>query len=154
MKVQVHVPTALRQYADKKEVVELEGATVGAVLDALTGRYAALKKHLVGDDGRLRHFVNVFLNDQDIRHLQGAQTPVKDGDVLLIVPSIAGGSAARAPAQEETTFSAEEIKRYSRHLIMPEVGMAGQKKLKEARVLTIGAGGLGSPLSLYLAAAG
>ncbi|HVC08421.1 MAG TPA: ubiquitin-like small modifier protein 1 [Elusimicrobiota bacterium] len=154
MKVQVHVPTALRQYVEKKEVVELEGATVGAVLDALTGKYAALKKHLVGDDGQLRHFVNVFLNDADIRHLQGAKTPVKDGDVLLIVPSIAGGNAARAAAQEETTFSAEEIKRYSRHLIMPEVGMAGQKKLKEAKVLTIGAGGLGSPLSLYLAAAG
>jgi adenylyltransferase/sulfurtransferase len=77
---------------------------------------------------------------------------VRSGDVLTIVPSIAGGSPATAEAK--TALSHAEMLRYSRHLLLPEVGVTGQRKLKAARVLTIGAGGLGSPLSLYLAAAG
>ena len=78
---------------------------------------------------------------------------MKAGDTLSIIPSVAGGvGAAATPAG--VTLNADEIKRYSRHLILPEVGMEGQKKLKAARVLCIGAGGLGSPLAMYLAAAG
>src|SRR6202012_1829144 len=94
----------------------------------------------------------------DVRYLQHEQTPVRESDTLSIVPSIAGGAG---PGHGTTTIdrpadalSNEEILRYSRHLIMPEVGMEGQLKLKQARVLCIGAGGLGSPLALYLAAAG
>jgi adenylyltransferase/sulfurtransferase len=79
--------------------------------------------------------------------------PGSDGDALDH-PSIAGGSPAPPPVAEPSALSNEEIRRYSRHLIMPEVGMEGQKKLKAARVLAVGTGGLGSPLSLYLAAAG
>ena len=78
---------------------------------------------------------------------------MKDGDTISIVPSIAGGAAVEAPTQP-ATLSKEEILRYSRHLIMPEVGMEGQLKLKSAKVLMIGAGGLGAPLGMYLAAAG
>jgi molybdopterin/thiamine biosynthesis adenylyltransferase/rhodanese-related sulfurtransferase/molybdopterin converting factor small subunit len=152
MSVRVHLPTALRPYAGKQETVSLEGNTVEEILKALTGQYSQLNKHLIGEDGKLRNFVNVYLNDEDIRHIKGPQTPVKDGDTLLIVPSIAGGAPSAVRGQE--AFSQEEIKRFSRHLIMPEVGMRGQKKLKNSRVLLIGAGGLGSPLGLYLAAAG
>src|SRR5438045_4099517 len=90
-----------------------------------------------------------------MRHLQGLSTPVKDGDELSIVPSIAGGvDVLEREAVAETKLSNDEILRYSRHLIMPEVALEGQKKLKAARVLCIGAGGLGSPLAMYLAAAG
>jgi adenylyltransferase/sulfurtransferase len=121
------------------------------VLEGLLSAHAGLKRHLVQDDGRLRNFVNLYLNETDIRHLASTETPVRPGDVLTIVPSIAGG----APTMKtEPSLSHAEVLRYSRHLLLPEVGVAGQRKLKAARVLTIGAGGLGSPLSLYLAAAG
>jgi adenylyltransferase/sulfurtransferase len=85
------IPTPLRQYADKKDSVELNGATVGEVLAALTGQYGDLKKHLFNDEGKLRSFVNVYVNDEDIRYLSKDATPVKEGDTVSIVPSIAGG---------------------------------------------------------------
>jgi sulfur-carrier protein adenylyltransferase/sulfurtransferase len=151
MSVTVSIPTPLRSFTGGKDSVELAGETVGQVLDGLLTTHAGLKRHLLQDDGRLRTFVNLYLNETDIRHLSSIATPVRPGDVLTIVPSIAGG----APAVEAApALSQAEVLRYSRHLLLPEVGIAGQRKLKAARVLTVGAGGLGSPLSLYLAAAG
>jgi adenylyltransferase/sulfurtransferase len=152
MSVTVTIPTPLRSFTGGRDAVELHGATVGEVIDGLLSAHGGLKRHLVQDDGRLRNFVNLYLNDTDIRHLDSTSTPVREGDVLTIVPSIAGGS----PAVETDLpkLSHAEVLRYSRHLLLPEVGVEGQRKLKAARVLTIGAGGLGSPLSLYLAAAG
>ena len=109
---------------------------------------------MYADDGRLRNFVNVYLNDEDIRYLQREQTPVKPGDSLSIVPSVAGGAptvttppgnvGAAAPKRAEREggqarpmpdLSQEEITRYSRHLIMPEVGIDGQRQLKASSVI-------------------
>lgn len=150
------IPTALRQYAGNTAAVEVQGATAGEVLASLTAQHPDLKKHLFGDNGKLRSFVNVFVNDEDIRGLQNENTPVKETDDISIIPAIAGGvgveEARLADALPELTK--DEIARYSRHLIMPEVGMEGQRKLKAASILLIGTGGLGSPLGLYLAAAG
>jgi sulfur-carrier protein adenylyltransferase/sulfurtransferase len=151
MSVTVSIPTPLRSFTSGQDSVELTGATVGQVLDSLIATHAGLKRHLIQEDGRIRSFVNLYLNETDIRHLSSTATPVRPGDVLTIVPSIAGGSPA---VDAEASLSHAEVLRYSRHLLLPEVGIAGQRKLKAARVLTIGAGGLGSPLSLYLAAAG
>ena len=148
----VLIPTPLRQFAGKQDSVELEGSTVGEVLAALTATFPDLKKQIFNDEGKLRSFVNVYLNDEDIRYLKKNDTPVALADTLSIVPSIAGGSTVAEPPV--TTLSKDEILRYSRHLIMPEVGMEGQIKLKNAKVLLVGAGGLGAPLGLYLAAAG
>src|ERR1700690_1783564 len=149
------IPTPLRQFADKKDSVQLAGSTVGEVLKSLTSEYADLRRHLYNDEGKLRSFVNVYVNDEDIRYLSKEATPLKDGDTVSIVPSIAGGSAGvAAPPAPPVTLSKEEILRYSRHLIMPEVGMEGQLKLKSAKVALIGTGGLGAPLGMYLAAAG
>ena len=89
------IPTPLRQYADKKDSVELQGTTVGEVLTALTSQYGDLRKQLYNDEGKLRSFVNVYLNDEDIRYLGKDKTPVQDTDILSIVPSIAGGGRAR-----------------------------------------------------------
>ncbi len=89
--MKVHIPIPLRQYADKQATVEVAGNTVGEGLRNLVTQYADLRRHLYTEDGKLRSFVNVYLNDEDIRHLQKEETPVKDSDTLSIVPSIAGG---------------------------------------------------------------
>jgi sulfur-carrier protein adenylyltransferase/sulfurtransferase len=147
----VLIPTPLRQYVEKKDSVELAGSTVGEVLGALTAHYPDLRKQIFNDEGKLRSFVNVYLNDEDIRYLKKDATPVAATDTLSIVPSIAGGSTVAAPPEQ---LSKDEVLRYSRHLIMPEVGMEGQVKLKNAKILLVGTGGLGAPLGLYLSAAG
>jgi adenylyltransferase/sulfurtransferase len=153
----VLIPTPLRQYSEKHDSVELTGATVGEVLASLTSRFPDLRKQIFNDEGKLRSFVNVYLNDEDIRYLKKDATAVASSDTLSIVPSIAGGATTVAEptvSAPATTLSKEEILRYSRHLIMPEVGMEGQLKLKNAKVLMVGTGGLGAPLGLYLSAAG
>ncbi|HXZ13941.1 MAG TPA: MoaD/ThiS family protein [Candidatus Sulfotelmatobacter sp.] len=91
MAVKVVIPTPLRAYAGKQESVEVQAATVAEALASLTSRFSELKKHLFADDGRLRSFVNVYVNDEDIRYLQKDQTRVCEGDIISIVPSIAGG---------------------------------------------------------------
>ncbi len=92
MGIKVILPTPLRPYAGKRESVELQARTVGEALSALTTEYQELRKHLFADNGRLRSFVNVYLNDEDIRYLEKERTRVKDGDTISIVPSIAGGA--------------------------------------------------------------
>ncbi len=158
MPVTVHIPTPLRGFTAGSDRLELDGATVGEILEALVGTHQGLRRHLLQEDGRPRNFVNIYLNETDIRYLGQRETPVRPGDAITIVPSIAGGSSTTAPAAERSSslppLSHQEILRYSRHLLLPEVGLEGQRKLKAARVLCVGAGGLGSPLALYLAAAG
>ncbi len=150
------IPTALRQYAGGEAAVEVNGQTIGELLISLTTRHPDLKKHLYDASGKLRSFVNVYVNDEDIRGQQQENTVVKDGDEISIIPAIAGGVAAEEARAKDALpdLSKDEIARYSRHLIMPEVGMEGQRKLKAASILLVGTGGLGSPLGLYLAAAG
>ncbi|MBA3633537.1 MAG: molybdopterin-synthase adenylyltransferase MoeB [Acidobacteria bacterium] len=156
MAVTIVIPTPLRQFADGNTEIEVEAATAGEALDQLTTQFADLRKHLFNEQDALRNFVNVYVGDEDIRHLDGAATPLKDGETLMIVPSIAGGNIATEAkiADDLPTLGSDEYTRYSRHLILPEVGLEGQRKLKAAKVLMIGTGGLGSPLGLYLAAAG
>ena len=88
----IHIPTPLRPFTDKQESVDVSGGTVGEMLVDLTTRYQGLKKHLYTDEGKLRNFVNVYLNDEDIRYLQREQTPVKPGDKIEIVRFVGGGS--------------------------------------------------------------
>lgn len=85
------IPTPLRQYADEHDAVELDAATVGEALEKLINSHNALRQHLFNDEGKLRSFVNVYMNDEDIRYLDGDKTVVGAGDVISIVPSIAGG---------------------------------------------------------------
>jgi len=156
MSVTIVIPTPLRQFAGGNSEIEVQAATAGEALNKLTTTHGELRKHLYNEQDSLRNFINVYVGDEDIRHLDGADTAIKDGETILIVPSIAGGSTT-AEARAENSLpelTTEEYARYSRHLILPEVGLEGQRKLKAARVLTIGTGGLGSPLGLYLAAAG
>src|SRR5437667_2579144 len=174
MPVTIAIPTPLRQFAGGQSEIQVNASTAGEALDQLTNAHAELRRHLFNDQNTLRNFVNVYVNDEDIRHANGANTPVKEGDTILIVPSIAGGAVAQvdnlrtgggensAEARTQVNnlrdnlpmLSNEEVARYSRHQIIPEGGMTGQRKLKAASVLMIGTGGLGGPLGMYLAAAG
>jgi len=96
MSVKVMIPTPLRVYAGKRDSAEFRAATVGEALSGLTSQFAELRKHLFTEDGKLRAFVNVYLNDEDIRYLSQESTPTKDGDTISIIPSIAGGSSETA----------------------------------------------------------
>jgi adenylyltransferase/sulfurtransferase len=154
MPIRLLIPTPLRPYTAQQAVVHVEGATVGELLKKVTTDYTELRPHLFRDDGRLRSFVNVYVNDEDIRQLDGENTRVTPTDTLSIVPSVAGGAPETLAPPEAPALTNDDVRRYSRHLIMPEVGVEGQRKLKAAKVLCVGAGGLGSPASLYLAAAG
>src|SRR5213080_3854234 len=144
------IPTPLRPFTGKQDAVEVDGTTIGELLSNLTTKYEGLKPHLYNEQGKLRSFVNVYLNDEDIRYLEKEKTAVKPGDTISIIPSVAGGVPG---VMDQAKLSNDEVQRYSRHLIMPEVGVEGQLKLKAGSVLCIGAGGSGSPAALYLASA-
>src|SRR5262250_852571 len=94
------IPTPLRPYTDKQDSVDAAGGTVGELLADLTAKHAGLKAHLYNEQGKLRSFVNIYVNDEDIRYLQKEQTPVSAGDTVSIIPSVAGGEpqTAEAPA--------------------------------------------------------
>jgi adenylyltransferase/sulfurtransferase len=161
MQVKIRLPAPLRYCAAGQEEVTVQAATVGGALAGAVAQHPALRRHLYAEDGRLRGYVNIYLNDQDVRHLAGEATAVGAGDQVTIVPSIAGGAAgggagtvAESGALHPSGLRPEEVLRYSRQIVLPDVGWEGQQKLRAARILLVGAGGLGSPLGLYLAAAG
>ena len=155
MALKVLLPVALRHLTGNQDEVDLNGKDVGEVMNELVNRFPELKTHLFNENGQIRNFVNIYRNDEDVRYLDNDQTSVKEGDIISIVPSIAGGSLESInDTYSNMELSKNEIERYSRHLIMPEVGMEGQKRLKATKILLIGTGGLGAPLGLYLAAAG
>jgi adenylyltransferase/sulfurtransferase len=87
----INIPTPLRQYVGKQSAVNVAGTTIAAVLADLVSQHPDLRKHLYAEDGKLRAFVNVYLNDEDVRYMQKEATTVSDGDSISIVPSIAGG---------------------------------------------------------------
>ena len=151
--MKILIPTPLRLSAGQSAV--RFPARPSAKLQALLTSHPDLRKQLYNDEGKLRSFVNVYLNDEDIRYLQKERRPLSEATRCRSCPASpvesCHGEIAEPPA---TTLSKDEILRYRRHLIMPEVGMEGQLKLKNAKVLLVGTGGLGSPLGLYLAAAG
>jgi molybdopterin converting factor small subunit len=87
----IHIPTPLRQYAGKQAAVDVKAGSIAEALSGLVSQHPDLRRHLYTDDGKLRAFVNVYLNDEDVRYLQKDATAVKDSDTISIVPSIAGG---------------------------------------------------------------
>src|SRR2546429_788434 len=153
--VRIVIPTALRQYAANHDAVEVEAESVEQALGALVDRFDQLRRHLYADNGRLRNFVNVYVNEEDIRYLEKDATPLKEGDTISIVPSIAGGSFSlmdRLGAKRKDVLMPAEIKRYSRHLILPEVGMAGAVEAKKTFPPVIVARGVGGAPTPYLCA--
>src|SRR3972149_5128891 len=144
MTITVYIPTPFRSLTGNRCYVGAEGCTVEELLDDLGARPPALRNLLGGDGDEIPAHINIYVNSHEIHTLQGKATPLKDGDEVAVIPAIAGGQGAPP----------DQVLRYSRHIIMPQVGPIGQRKLLAAKVLVLGAGGLGSPVSLYLALAG
>lgn len=145
------LPYALREYTDGAAEMPLDAQSVNDALEQLVTRYPRLRRHLFAEHGGLRGHVRIYVNSDEI--VDSGSQRVGDGDTIMIVPSIAGGAPATVAAPHEV-FDPKEIARYARHISLPEVGWEGQRRLRDARVLIVGAGGLGSPIGLYLAAAG
>lgn len=178
----VIIPTPLRKFTNNTARLQVGPGTIHSTVRELTQNFPDLKKHLLDEGGNIRSYVNIFIGNDDIRDLQQADTAVKEDAVISIVPAIAGGSpetpgvpgpdasspagsvassttssaatASSSAAGSAPPFTKEELARYNRHIIIPGFGMEAQLKLKAAKVLVIGSGGLGSPVLLYLAAAG
>lgn len=146
MPVRVYIPTPFRKLTANQTYVQAEGSTVGEVLDSLGGQFPGLRHMIFDEANQIPAHVNIYVNNQEIHSLQGKETPVHEGDEMAVIPAIAGGQVR--------ALTPEQVNRYSRHIIMPQVGPAGQRKLMEAKVLIVGAGGLGGPAALYLALAG
>ena len=91
MAKKVRIPTPLRKLTNNEEVVEVRGATIDEAISELQSRYPGIKERLLDETGNVRRFVNVYVNEEDIRFLQNQQTPLKDGDEISIIPAIAGG---------------------------------------------------------------
>ena len=154
----VIIPTPLRKFTNNTARLQVGAGTIHSTVQELTNNFPDLRKHLLDEGGKIRSYVNIFIGNDDIRDLQQEKTPVKDDTVISIIPAIAGGVPDNVSgsngAHNAPLFSKEELARYSRHIIIPGFGIEAQQKLKAAKVLVIGSGGLGSPVLLYLAAAG
>ncbi|MCI4324376.1 MAG: molybdopterin-synthase adenylyltransferase MoeB [Thermoplasmata archaeon] len=152
----VELPPNLRSLVDDlPDELRVPGNTVEEVLHALVGQFPDLQHHVFSPSGAIRTSVLVLVNDDDIRYRQRGRTAVTPNDRIVLVPALAGGAPRkRTRTPSNSALSPSERHRYSRHLLLPEVGEAGQLRLRKAHVLLVGAGGLGAPAALYLAAAG
>lgn len=142
--VSVYIPTPYRSLTGGRANVVVDAHTVDEVLTKLIELFPELQERIFNPQGDIHEHLNVFVNEEEIRTLQGKSTPLKEGDQVAIILAMAGGS----------NLTPEQVERYSRHILLPEVGGKGQEKLLNSKVLIVGAGGLGSPAALYLAAAG
>ncbi len=145
MPIRVFLPAPWRPHTADQAYLYLDATDVRGALAALAARFPSLysRWHAEGDGPPRK--LNIYVNSRCVELPQGLATPLAEGDELAILPAVAGGAGP---------FSEEQIRRYSRHIILPEIGGKGQQKLLSSRVLIVGAGGLGSPAALYLAAAG
>jgi molybdopterin/thiamine biosynthesis adenylyltransferase/molybdopterin converting factor small subunit len=145
----VYVPTSWRRFTGGAARLEHDAPDVRSLLAWLGTAHPALAREMFDASGNLHRFVNVYVNDHGIDDLQGLATSLDREDEVAVIPAMAGGTTAT-----RSRFTPEQAVRYSRHIILPEIGGVGQRKLLNAKVCLIGAGGLGSPTALYLAAAG
>ncbi|HET7854402.1 MAG TPA: molybdopterin-synthase adenylyltransferase MoeB [Candidatus Methylomirabilis sp.] len=145
MGVKVYIPTPFRALTRNQATVEAEGKTIVRLVEALESEYPGIRERVLDERGEIHRHINIYVNDIAVEDLGGKEAVLADGDEIALIPAIAGGAIP---------FTEEQIKRYSRHIILPEVGGKGQRKLLNSSALLVGAGGLGCPAALYLAAAG
>ncbi|HJP41074.1 MAG TPA: molybdopterin-synthase adenylyltransferase MoeB [Dehalococcoidia bacterium] len=146
MSVNVYIPTPFRHLVGNRAAVSAEGTTVMDVFESLDTQFPGFHAQLFDGGGALAQHISVYVNQVEIRSLEGMSTNMSEGDELAVIPALAGGA--------DVSLTPDMVERYSRHLIMPQVGSIGQRKIIGSKVLIVGAGGLGSPVALYLALAG
>ena len=154
MSVSVYIPSPFRWLTQNREHIDVDGQNVAEVLTAVNTRYPGFDNLVFDSEGSVPAHINIYVNNREIHELGGTETPVADGDQVAVIPALAGGADDGAQPAASVALTPEEAMRYSRHIIMGQVGSIGQRKLRNAKVLIVGAGGLGSPVSIYLALAG
>ncbi|MBQ6442151.1 MAG: molybdopterin-synthase adenylyltransferase MoeB [Lachnospiraceae bacterium] len=156
--MQVLISATLRGFFGKNAAFSTDADTIRGVLDALTGEYPDAKKVLFEEGGTLRSFIRIYAGEHDWTATEHWVKPLPPGKDVLLLPAIAGGAPAKSIIPDErrkaVSFDDAEIERFEKHFMLSEIGVKGQKRIKTARVVVIGAGALGAPVIQYLAAAG
>jgi len=153
--VSVYVPSPFRRLTGNRSLVKAHGKDVAELLEDLERQFPGFRSLVFNDENEVPAHINIYVNNREISTLEGMATPLRDGDQVAVIPALAGGEGdSERPARSPWALTEQQVLRYSRHIIMPQVGSVGQRKLMEARVLVLGAGGLGSPAALYLGLAG
>ncbi|MGE0058159.1 MAG: molybdopterin-synthase adenylyltransferase MoeB [Dehalococcoidia bacterium] len=151
--VSVYIPTPFRSFVGNRTSVEAKGRDIAEVLANLDQQFPGFRNLCSDETGAIPAHINVYVNNKEISTLDGTSTQLNDGDQVAVIPALAGG----APEEDDPSryaLTPERVTRYSRHIIMGQVGSVGQRKIFDSKVLIVGAGGLGSPIALYLALAG
>jgi len=156
--MKVLISATLRSFFGRIRETEVEGNTVKEVLKNLTDEYPEAGKSLYGSDGRLREFIRIFADERDVTELSEQEEPLTGVSSILLLPMVAGGAPGESIISEErrkeVSLDDKEIERFNKHLLLREISVKGQKRIKAAKVVILGAGALGSPVIMYLAAAG
>ena len=155
--MKIYISATLRGFFERHERVELEGNNIRSLLEALTNEYPDSKEALYDEAGKLREFIRIYVDDEDFTSEDKWDSAINNDSEVLLIPSIAGGapeSIISDDRRKAVSFDDAEIERYNKHLMLREIGVKGQKRIKAARIVIIGAGALGSPVIQYLAAAG
>src|SRR5256885_3925209 len=142
MPISVYIPTPFRRLTGNRQHVLVEGGNVGEVLANVEAQYPGFRSMIFGSGEELPAHINIYVNKQEIGSLDGIETKVSDGDEVAVIPAMAGGSdddATAEPARKRVgALTPEQVNRYSRHIIMPQVGPSGQSKIMESSVLIVG----------------
>ncbi len=156
MSVTVYIPTPFRGMTGNRTQMEVEGTNVAEALDNLDRQFPGVHNLIYSSRHEIPSHINIYVNNLEISALKGDKTHLGHGDQLAIIPAIAGGAdgAPDGGGASPLALTPEQVMRYSRHIIMPQVGSTGQRKILASKVLIIGTGGLGSPVAVYLSLAG
>ena len=158
MIMKVYISSTLRGFFRRDEIVEAEGENVRQILSGLMEEYPDARKAFWEEDGKLRSFIQIYVNEKNVTEEKDWDLPLEKKDEILFLPMIAGGAPVESLISEsrrkEIALDDAEIDRFNKHLMLREIGVKGQKRIKAAKVAVIGAGALGSPVIQYLAAAG
>ncbi len=154
----VYISATLRSFFDRNAKLEIEGGNIREVLSKLIEDYPEAKQGLFDEDGKLRGFIRIYVGSENRTAQERRVIPQPKNHAILLLPAIAGGVPEGSIISDErrkaVSFDDKEIERFGKHLLLREIGVKGQKRIKAARVVVIGAGALGSPVIQYLAAAG